>query len=151
MSYTISASVDQDVHAWITQEVNRSQTKNLSKVVNFFLREAMERRKKENPQMLECPKHPGSSYSSRLSECPLCAEARTKAEIEARDSFMIFERKRLSEDLEAKQKVLDNLVTTLNNLDPETSEAGRGDKLNKEIDDISAEVREIKTKLSELV
>lgn len=151
MSYIISANLEPDVHAWLMQEQNRSQSKNLSKVVNFFLREAMERRKKETPQMLECPKHPGSTYSSRLSECPLCAEARTMAEIEARDSLIVYERKRLADEIATKQLEITMVTNAINALDPETAEEGKRDQLNKSFDELSADLRQLKAKLQELV
>lgn len=145
-----SVSFENDVLIWLKNEAIRTGH-TFSFMVNFYCKDARDKRMKENPQMLECAKHPGSSYSSRLSECPLCAEARTMREIEDRDSMVKFERKRLTDEIALKQKDLDAMSAQINALDPETDEQSKRDKLLQEFDQAAEEMRQIKAKLQELV
>jgi hypothetical protein len=150
MSYIITANIDPDVHSWIKQEQMGSVTKNLSKIVNFYLREAMNHKRNETPQMIICQKHPEASYSNRLSECPLCAEERTKKDIETLDAFLISERGRITTLITEKMDSMNALVTEVNSLDSETTEGGKTDRLNKQIDAIADDIRELRQKLADL-
>jgi hypothetical protein len=144
-----SVSFENDVLVWLKNEATRTGH-TFSFMVNYFCKYARDRRMKEKPQMLECAKHPGSSYSPRLPECPLCAEERTIREIEDRDSMIKFERKRLSEEIAIKQKSMETLANELNKMDPENTEQSKRDKLNAEFDATAEELRQLKTKLQEL-
>lgn len=147
MAYTITASLDPEVHAWVMAEKNKSKEQNLSRVVNFYLRGAM-LKKKETPQMLTCPKHPGASYSSVLIQCPMCAEEETIKKIEEADIETIESRKGAIKELEEINAKMVVLSKEINELDTDT-ETGKTkqDKLFVEFDKLKARKDEILAKI----
>jgi len=109
MSYVISINLEPEVHEWLMRERDKAPTKNLSRVVNFFLRGVMEKMKSKEPQpetekiyeKISCPIC-GAIYSSKLPGCPGCS----LAEIDKREAMLKAEeiRKETTKE-EAKGKI----------------------------------------------
>ena len=148
MAYTITASLDPEVHAWVMAEKNKSKEQNLSRVVNFYLREAMAKKKKETPQMISCKRHPGITYSSILQKCPMCAEEETIKKIEEADIETIEARKTATKELEEVKDKMAKLSEKINSLDTET-EGGKTkfDNLNREFDKLKLRREELLSRL----
>lgn len=152
MSYIISANLEPDVHAWIMQEQNESQSKNLSKVVNFYLRKAMNEKRKERPQLLSCIKHPGSVYSSKLPKCPICAEEETIKEIEGRDEVVKAKRAELIGEREDIAKRMQEVANKMNSLDMEAEGSkSKFDGLTIEFDKLRTRKDAITIELAEFI
>ena len=82
MATTITANLNLDVYMWLMEKTKNSPKGNLSSVVNFYLRSLMEKdmTNKEDVKkytLTICPEC-GSEYSTKLNQCPNCADIEVK-------------------------------------------------------------------------
>lgn len=131
---TQSISFESNVFSWIESEAKRSGH-TISFMVNFFCNEAKERKNRERPQMLTCPKHTEAMYSSKLPKCPLCAEEETIHEIDSRDNMIKNRRAELLNEKEQLFREIEDMTNKINCLDLESEGAKeKNDKLNSDLD-----------------
>ena len=143
-------SFNDDVLSWVKTEAKRTGH-TISFMVNYFCQEARQKQLKERPEMISCPRHPGSSYSSKLLKCPLCAEDETLREIEFHDASVRELRSSLTKELHSLDEIVSTMATQINSLDVDTEEGKiKQDKLNVEFDKLSSKRNEIRTQLAEL-
>lgn len=148
-----SISFDSVILNWIDSEAKRTGH-NLSFMVNFYCSEAREKALKDRPAMLECNLHGEHpvKYSSKLGQCPICAEEQTKKEIDEKDSYTRNMRVKLLKERDDIQLQIENKTKTINslNIDDEDFQI-KQEKIIKEFDELVAKRNKIISELADLV
>ena len=148
-----SISFDSTILNWIDSEAKRTGH-NLSFMVNFYCSEARNMALKDRPMMLECNLHGDDpvKYSSKLGQCPVCAEEQTKKEIDEKDFYIKNVRSKLIKERDAMQDEISKQTSIINSLDSNDKDfQDKQDKLIKKFDELVERRNKITLELSDLV
>lgn len=147
-----SVNLDMDILTWLDEQAKK-EGHSVSFIINHYLRKAKIAFIKDKPRMLRCDKHEEPvEYSEILPMCPLCAEIKTKHDIEDHDLLTITRRNELNQELALVNETMGRLSAEINALeDPMNKDKEKNDQLIKEFDDAAIQKREITAQLANLL
>lgn len=99
MSVAKSISFDSDIFIWLNEKFGKAP---FSSQLNDILRSVMREERIYKIKLIKCPC--GAEYSSKLANCPVCAEKEIKTIEDARQAEI---RQKEAEKTEREQKIAD--------------------------------------------